>query len=226
PGAHEELMPSDASLGNGYSESKWVAEQIIARAASSAGLRASIIRVGQLSGGPNGSWTTKEWLPSLVHASALMKCIPYDDRVVSWIPLDVAGKVVVDLLDAPRDSSQTPTIFHLVHPNPVPWTSLARSFSQKLGLSLVSYTEWLRLLEESSTGPAFESLNAVTLLDFYKNAGKKADQKDCEAFGMPILDVARAVKASGVLGDERLTQLGEKDVSQWLEYWESVGLVL
>ncbi|KAJ8094467.1 hypothetical protein PM082_010901 [Marasmius tenuissimus] len=226
-GTREELMPADTSLGSGYSESKWVAEQIIARATSSAGLRASIIRVGQLSGGANGSWTTKEWLPSLVHASAKLKCIPEDDRVVSWIPLDVAGKVFVDLLDAPSGGSrETPAIFHLVHPNPVPWTSLARSFGQKLGISLVSYTEWLRLLEKSSTSPPFESLNAITLLDFYKNVSKKADRKDCEAFGMPILDVTRAVEASGVLGDERLAQLGEKDVSRWLEYWRSVGAVL
>ncbi|KAG7091816.1 putative NRPS-like protein biosynthetic cluster [Marasmius oreades] len=230
PSAREELMPPEASLGNGYSESKWVAEHIIARATSSTGLRASIIRVGQLSGGLNGSWMTKEWLPSLIHASALMKCIPDDDRVVSWIPLHVAGKAVVDLLGSsapPPGDSDNLAIFHLIHPKPVPWTTLARSFSQKLGASLVPYPEWLRSLEESSTRPGSESLNAVTILDFYKSVSKKTDLKEgCEAFGMPILDVERTVKASGVLGDERLAQLGEKDASQWLGYWRSVGLVL
>ncbi|KAG7091792.1 putative NRPS-like protein biosynthetic cluster [Marasmius oreades] len=230
PSAHEKLMPPEASLGNGYSESKWVAEHVIARATSSTGLRASIIRVGQLSGGVNGSWMTKEWLPSLIHASALMKCIPDDDRVVSWIPLHVAGKAVVDLLDSnapPPSDSGNLAIFHLVHPKPVPWTTLAGFFSQKLGASLVPYPEWLRSLVASSTRPGFESLNAVTILDFYTSVLKKTDRKEgCEAFGMPILEVERTVEASGVLGDERLAQLGEKDASQWLGYWRSVGLVL
>lgn len=77
----EELIPASIAAGSGYTESKWVSERILEIVAKKSLLKPHIVRVGQLCGGLNGSWNTKEWFPSLVHAATVLKCLPSDDRV-------------------------------------------------------------------------------------------------------------------------------------------------
>jgi thioester reductase-like protein len=76
----EQLVSPDVALGSGYSESKWVAESILAEAAPQ-GLDARIVRVGQLAGAANGLWNMKEWFPALVQASQVVGCLPDVDGV-------------------------------------------------------------------------------------------------------------------------------------------------
>ncbi|KAH6902774.1 hypothetical protein BKA70DRAFT_1228510 [Coprinopsis sp. MPI-PUGE-AT-0042] len=62
---HKEApIPPKWSASTGYSKSKWVAAQLLARATESGGLRTLSVRVGQLCGGDNGSWRAEEWFPS------------------------------------------------------------------------------------------------------------------------------------------------------------------
>ncbi|KAK1218396.1 hypothetical protein PQX77_018919 [Marasmius sp. AFHP31] len=225
PGGQEELVAAESALGNGYSESKWVAEQVLARASNS-GLRASIVRVGQLSGGKNGSWNTKEWLPSLVQASNVLKKVPDDDRIASWIPLHVASKAFVDLTDSPA-TPDVPEVFHLVHPNPIPWTTLARPLSKMLDASVVSYAEWHQALEELARSPSASTLklNAFTLLDFFRIISTKNDRRETEAFGMPLLVMERTPPQSQTLTYHKSCTLGEEDVHRWVSYWQNEGIL-
>jgi thioester reductase-like protein len=69
------------AMGNGYAESKWVSEAILARAAQQTPLRPIIVRLGQLTGDINGLWNEREWFPSMVKSALVVKCLPNIDGV-------------------------------------------------------------------------------------------------------------------------------------------------
>ena len=78
-----ETIDVDPALayGTGYSESKWITEQLFARAAER-GLRATSVRVGQVSGDQRmGGWSTTEWVAVLVRTSQRLGCIPSKEEV-------------------------------------------------------------------------------------------------------------------------------------------------
>ena len=75
------------AVSRGYGESKWVTEQILGRAASTSGLRATVVRVGQLCGDTRqGGWNTKEWVPAIARVSQKIGCAPETDDVSSSVP--------------------------------------------------------------------------------------------------------------------------------------------
>ena len=72
----EEFVDARIAVGTGYSESKWVAEQLLALATRKTSLPTVTVREGQIAGSDNGAWNTREWLPSLIKSSIYMGCIP------------------------------------------------------------------------------------------------------------------------------------------------------
>lgn len=71
-------------VGQGYSEAKWVGEQMLYRAAKETPLRPVIVRTGQIAGGPNGGWNTSDWVPAIIKSSIALRCLPQFTGV-SWI---------------------------------------------------------------------------------------------------------------------------------------------
>lgn len=69
------------ALSSGYSQSKWVAEQILYAAAAKTALDPVVVRVGQVSGGPCGAWAANEWYPIMVQSAIQLGCYPEDPRV-------------------------------------------------------------------------------------------------------------------------------------------------
>lgn len=65
----------------GYSESKWVGEQILNAAAKATALRPVIVRVEQLCGGGNGAWNKSELMPSIICSAGLVGCLPRINKV-------------------------------------------------------------------------------------------------------------------------------------------------
>jgi thioester reductase-like protein len=64
------------AIGSGYPESKWVAERVLTLAAENTAFSPIIVRIGQLSGGRNGSWNPSEWVPSIVRSGQILGCLP------------------------------------------------------------------------------------------------------------------------------------------------------
>lgn len=63
-------------FGNGYGESKYVAEQVVARARS-LGLHATTLRIGQIAGNDtNGAWSVTDWVPSILQSSVHVGSLP------------------------------------------------------------------------------------------------------------------------------------------------------
>ena len=64
------------AAGTGYSESKWVGEQLLAIASRETPLSTISLRVGQIAGSDNGAWNVHEWVPSLIKSSIHLVCVP------------------------------------------------------------------------------------------------------------------------------------------------------
>ncbi|KAF8989919.1 hypothetical protein BDQ17DRAFT_1393209 [Cyathus striatus] len=220
-----------SAVGTGYTESKWVTERIIANAVETAGLDASIIRVGHLCGNQQGSWNCVEWVPALVRSGKVLGCLPCPNGLIvfqdiSWLPIHIAAAAVVEM----RHSN---TLYmNVSHPKPISSSEIFPLFAEALKVPIVSYPDWLKQLEasrreisESETAlQATKDNPALNLLEFFRAMYRPAprDSKDREAFGFPSASISRALAAApNTLGNA--PQLTRIDVISWLKYWGETG---
>ncbi|THU84226.1 acetyl-CoA synthetase-like protein [Dendrothele bispora CBS 962.96] len=233
----EHHLPAQVASSGGYPQGKWVSEQIMQNATTQAGLRSVIVRLGQACGSPNGSWNSKEWLPALVRSAPALGCIPGDDRLMSWIPADMAARAIRDFLDVPvAETSGQTAIVHLIHPRPVRWSTLAHLIASRLEkVDVVPFKVWLAKLEEKGREDpeAEKKISALRILEFYKGLAAETQAESgsvplttsgqaedgLEAFGFPEIGMERAKKLSATLADPEVRQLGERDVGRWLRCW-------
>ncbi|KAJ3569819.1 hypothetical protein NP233_g4796 [Leucocoprinus birnbaumii] len=211
------LPDATVAVGSGYPESKWVAEQILDRASQRTSFTPVIVRIGQLSGGRNGYWNPSEWVPSVIQTGPALKCLPDTQGGVSWIPVHEAAKAFAEM------RSGSSSFLHLVHPNPATWSDVFSLVSRSLNVPLVPYSEWLSALEESAKLSNSVPASSLQLLDFYQSANKPLSSKDDEAFGFPRLGTTQAEAAVPAMSCWK--QLGMEDVSSWLSYWASTGVL-
>ncbi|KAJ3528018.1 hypothetical protein NM688_g8049 [Phlebia brevispora] len=76
PALEEPIDDASVCVGPGYSESKWLAEQILLTARKQVGLQTVVARLGQICGGFNGYWNEREWFPALVKSAIYVRCLP------------------------------------------------------------------------------------------------------------------------------------------------------
>ncbi|KAL0569047.1 Mycolipanoate synthase [Marasmius crinis-equi] len=204
----------------GYSESKWVGEKIILAASESTGLECTVVRVGQLCGShSSGTWNIKEWFPTMVQVSSVIKVLPDDTRRVSWLPVDVAAQAMVDMLHCRVDTSPSSpaSIQALAHPCPIPWQTISTVLADELDAAIIPYAEWFKRVEGLLGTPNSKDLSAKALLPFFRGLHSSGDlefeRKD--AFGFARMQVF----------PEALTDvlpLTEKEVRSWVKYWRGV----
>ena len=132
---------------------------------------------------------------------------------VAWLPSDVAAKALMDMRRSP------PGFLHLAHPRPVRWSAIAQYTSEAVGLPIVSYPDWLELLEHHLH--VGDSNPASRLIDFFRTASMDGDDRE-EAMGLPRLELVHAQEVSHTLNDENLRQIGRDDVERWLVHWRDV----
>jgi thioester reductase-like protein len=189
--------PVSAST-TGYGRSKWVAEQMCLLAAQSSRLkdRISIVRVGQLSGATDtGIWASSEAYPLIMSTYRELECLPDLDgarasqsqdgsgkEVLSWLPVDVAGKAFAELVmggeglsSGVRVEESGIKVYHLVSP----CSSESKSWSDFISIvskaeskpvRLVRVAEWLDRVEDLRSYDATKDHQAVSLLSFWREA--------------------------------------------------------
>lgn len=220
----------------GYGQSKLLAERLIAHAAQTAALPASIVRVGQLAGpvsGPSvtkGQWPAQEWLPSLVRSSAALRALPQDlgpADGVDWVPVEYAAAVILDLSHElfARDQSTTttskrhdmssmanhgPRFFNLVNPHQTAWSTLLPAVIKHLpaDTQCVSFTAWVDKLKGS---PTCDTVPATKLLAWFEYLQDRAVR--FPRAKPPSYDTTNAVKASPTLATIPAVTL------DWMELW-------
>jgi len=138
----------------------------------------------------------------------------------------MAANAIVDFCFAEWKLSR---IVHLVHPQPTPWSKLARVISSKLSADIVTFEEWLTRLESHTkartNGPKSDAsqelvkeMTASYLLPFYKGILGRTKGSG-EAFGTPRLSMRNALSYSSTLSDTTSAGLSEADVQMWMVRW-------
>ncbi|KAH7914162.1 acetyl-CoA synthetase-like protein [Hygrophoropsis aurantiaca] len=201
------------AVGLGYAESKWVAERMLDNAAER-GLQVSIIRMAQLSGSPNGTWSTNEWFPSVVQSGPVLGCLPDFETKFAWLPVDVAAQAIVDLKCSDK------RYIHLAHPNPISSAMVIEHISNELNVPLVPFQEWFERAKKASERMAEESPALVTplmmIINFFFVEGRIGNQN---AFRDQSLCLENALSGSPALSSIVQEPLGRVDISRWLSYW-------
>ncbi|KAL0580014.1 hypothetical protein V5O48_002017 [Marasmius crinis-equi] len=218
----EQPIPAHYALGYGYSESKWVGEQIVLNARAN-GLPTQNIRVGHLCGfKTNGSWSKWEWPTAMINSAKWLRCIPTFDRTCSWMYTEWASRAIVDSLDG---GGKFP-VLHLNHPNPVPWSAIANEISSTLGAETVTFSEWFARLQKykashgrDRSGNLYIALRLLPFLEKFVET-TEAFGEHREAFGLPAMDMEKALEVCPSLSNPPKPGLGRRDTRQWLVHLE------
>ncbi|KAI1314056.1 hypothetical protein F5Y03DRAFT_2856 [Xylaria venustula] len=257
PGPPAESVPSEpVALGatgmNGYARSKLLAELLCETASHSLHIPVQIIRVGQVAGSTGldtkgAAWNQSEWLPSLVISSLLtLGCLPSDlgplFSEIDWIPNDLLGVVVADLVVADTQLRASHTsgteVFNLRNPHTTSWESFVPAIQVQAQsmlarpVALVPPSTWLAKLRESnenndqSGSPAKsgqESLDvgvvrnpAIKLLSFYADY-LWAPVPEGQGNVQPPMVVDQAVSLSPTLRD--MPSISHEWMRKWVEEW-------
>jgi thioester reductase-like protein len=170
------------ALPTGYAQSKYIVERLTQLASTSQNLKQKVVllRVGQLCGSTRtGMWNTNEMWPIMFATSFHpgMKCIPvFADKVVDWIPVDVAAKSISEVLlssakSQPEEENKY-SVHNVVNPHSIPWTDLVTmlqaSSSNSGKLEVVSMTEWVSRLSALSSTLSPDELPGLKLLQFFE----------------------------------------------------------
>ncbi|KAI0691830.1 hypothetical protein BC835DRAFT_1278821 [Cytidiella melzeri] len=225
----EQFVGADVAVGTGYSESKWISEQLLEIASRKTPLPSITLRVGQIAGSENGAWNAQEWMPSMIKSSIHLGCIPMLSETVSWLGVNFLADAVLEARNAPTHLSP----IHLAHPRPVSWKTLFEPVAKRYNLQPVSFSTWFSKLAETAATtedehPVLDENPAVKLLSFYSTcndaieAALQEHRPFVEAMALPQLDVTKSVTvaAKESLSTEKLKSLGPDDMLRWLGYWE------
>ncbi|KAJ5389916.1 uncharacterized protein N7496_000984 [Penicillium cataractarum] len=229
----EETLPDLTSPAPmGYGQSKYLAERILAHAATALPhLRLGVARIGQVSGrarGPEGAWARTDWLPSLVVSSRYLGALPDSlgggrMEAIDWVPVDDLAVILVELSEALSTGSGALSVFHCVNPEAITWQDLVPATVEELStpeknLVTVTFEEWLERLQNSAAeldrdevklDEFFAHNPAVKLLDFYQQL--LVDSGDKGNGGRLALD--KSVCVSQALSGLRPVQ------PEWMHRW-------
>ncbi|EJD52051.1 acetyl-CoA synthetase-like protein [Auricularia subglabra TFB-10046 SS5] len=233
----EDLLNAEYAVGSGYGESKWISDQILARAANEIGLSVTTIRISQLSGiRGNGSWNTSDWVPQVLRASAALGAVPANhDGNLSWLPLDVAAKAIVHVMNSPAPGFR---MLNLEHPKSVQWreifSQLAKSVARDTNrpMEAVTRAAWIKRIGEADAkrdGLAPErnaTLHIAQLLrdgwaSRWEKLGNDASNVR-DATGFAHLEMSKMLSVYPELA--ACAPVDEQDVDKWVKYWAAHGL--
>ncbi|KAF9445951.1 putative aminoadipate reductase [Macrolepiota fuliginosa MF-IS2] len=231
----EVVRQSKYAVGNGYGESKYVAERILERS----GLRACSLRIGQLSGSSTkGAWAPTEWFPNLVKSSIALGGFPSAPGMASWLPMDSAAQSILDLA---YTKEKLPFAINFTHPRPVTWDYVIEAVRDAVvdalridpvQLPLIPFPEWIDRLANKAMDAKPEDLErmpAIKIIDFFQEMAKadqiyrSTGQTDVEFTGLATLETKNAPELSITM--RTVTPLQVDNARSWVAYWREAGFL-
>ncbi|KAF4597832.1 hypothetical protein EYR38_006223 [Pleurotus pulmonarius] len=186
---------ADVAVKTGQTQAKWVAESLCLKATRSTSLQTRIVRLGRICGSINGYWGNPGWIQGIVKSSRILGCFPgiEDDKELSWVPVEDASRVVLELLEGDRDG-----IFHLVHPNPVAASLVFGWISSALNIPVVPPQQWASQLKSIRADPTMPSKTW---------------------WGPQRVDISQCCRSSATMGRASIRQINKEEVLRWIEKW-------
>lgn len=134
----------------GYTETKWVAEQLMLQARSR-GVPVSIYRAPFILGDRRGVVTRENLVVTMLIGSVQGGVWPAEEVTTPTIPVDALSHALVHGVAHPDPAGRT---YHLISPGPTTWHDVGRAI-QACGypLELVSYAEWKQRLRRFGREP-------------------------------------------------------------------------
>ena len=215
----QEALPTSLSFaqGMGYAQSKLVIEHLCHIASKTAGIKARVLRIGQIIGDTrHGIWNPTEAIPLIFQTADTIGALPLLDETPSWLPVDTVAEVISDIASSSADAP----VVNVVNHNTFHWTKdllpLLREAS--LNFEAVDQREWVRRLRASDPNPAANP--PIKLVEFFaRKYDRPADSSglryaSCIARSLsPALRHAKAVDADHVA----------KFVAYLRSTWHSLG---
>lgn len=135
-----------ASLKLGYSESKCVAEGILATASERSGVPVTLLRVAQCAGSTiqdDPPWPKQEWLYPVLKASKALGLIPSSLAPIDWIPVNQVASIISEIITSSTNKSDL-QVFNIVNPTPVSWQILVEVLQERFrrNAKIISLREW------------------------------------------------------------------------------------
>ncbi|KAE8133310.1 NRPS-like enzyme [Aspergillus pseudotamarii] len=229
----EELITTTTPAPNGYANSKYLAEHLLAQAAKQSSLHASFARVGQIAGPvrSRGLWNKTEWFPSLVlsslHVGALPDTLGPALGRIDWVPIDLLAEVLVDLaLGQNKTANESVNVFHPVNLQPLTWEAIRPFVADALfktsgkPAEIIPFRDWVQRIRQDieTAGAGGKALSeeelqalvaknpAVKLLEFFEGIMSNPTRDN-------VLDTQLTAQRSGKL------QAVEAVKPEWIQKW-------
>jgi thioester reductase-like protein len=201
----------------GYSETKWVAEKLVAEAATR-GLQITVYRPGEITASLNESvWKLEDMVSRTIVGCIQMSAAPNIDINLPLTPVDYVSDVIIHL------SRQTKALgkhFNVINKKTTTIKSIGE-FIKKAGytLEILPYDEWTKKLSTY----AFEE-NALSILSRLFTDKRREGEGLTERYGsrQARLDTSNTdtlLEGSGII----CPSINEKDFSKYLEIFAEKG---
>jgi len=205
----------------GYTQSKLVAECLIAETTASTGVKSVVCRLGQLGGvlnhdiwnGKVPEWPEKEWLPAMLASSIQLGAVPSSLGLldsINWVPADVAAATICELISAGPAVREACQVYNIVNPQTTSWTDLLPQLAAYRGLKRVTLSEWVETLKKLIESGQGKNTAATSLVDFFESACEDGKKK-------PLVDCSKTLALSPTL---KSTQCISVDLmARWISQW-------
>ncbi|KAH7071535.1 male sterility protein [Paraphoma chrysanthemicola] len=168
----EVLAELDWAQGMGYAQSKCVAEHLCMAAAKQNGVKARVLRVGQIVADTvHGVWNDTEAIPLIMQSAMTVGALPKLRESPSWTPVDVVAKAVSEIALSNADS----IVANVTNAKTFSWTDDLLPALREAGLQFeeVEPKDWVKRLSESSDDAV--SNPPKKLLDFFTSKYDRVD---------------------------------------------------
>jgi amino acid adenylation domain-containing protein/thioester reductase-like protein len=185
-------------LADGYSQSKWVAEQLI-KAAHARGIPTCIYRLGMITGhSKTGASQANDLVCRLIKGLAQLGSAPNLDLKLSLTPVDYASKAIVHLSRQPASLGKA---FHLVSPQAVPLRQIVEEI-QAIGYSIqwTDYKQWQAQLLKVASSQTENALSPLIFLFTEWKAGNQQSYLETAALVSQAFDCRNTL--TGLTGTE------------------------
>jgi carbohydrate kinase (thermoresistant glucokinase family) len=154
----------------GYAQSKCVAEHLCIAAAERTGVKARVLRVGQIVADTvHGVWNNTEAIPLMLQSAITVGALPKLQDSPSWTPVDVIAKAVTEISLSDAGS----IVANVTNAKTFSWTEQLLPALRDAGLSFeaVEPKEWVKRLRNSNDDPVANP--PTKLIDFFASKYEK-----------------------------------------------------